>query len=87
MDAARDGRPPPDNEWLVFNWCQLFGCLPSELLDEDYGLIMRMLQIDNTYQAVRAISRAKGAQIHDVPQAYLRIIDYLIKEGLYGGLS
>ncbi len=45
--------PPP--EWLTYNLCMLFSCLPSALNDEIYEDIMALVTIHNVAQEVDEI--------------------------------
>ena len=68
--------------------CKTFGCLPSQILDEDAALIFHMMYYDNIYSAITTIQSAEGDAIHKLPASVGRIIDSLKKQGLYkGGLS
>jgi len=44
-------RPAPA-EWITYNLCMLFHCLPSELANEDYNEVMAIVTMHSTASEV-----------------------------------
>lgn len=44
--------PEPPAELMIYNLCKMFGCLPSDIMQEDYDEIMKMVVIHNTLSEV-----------------------------------
>jgi hypothetical protein len=88
-DAAHNGKgPPPIFEMSLMGLCKQFQCTPSEILEEDADMIIKMMVFENTYNAISKARRAKGDEIHKLPPAYGRIIEELMESGVYkGGLN
>jgi hypothetical protein len=65
--------------------CKAFNALPSEILEEDAGLIETMMTLDNAYYAIKTARQAKGDAIHKLPPSVGRIIAQLQEMGVYKG--
>ena len=50
---VQDADPPP--ELMIYNLCMLFHCLPSEIAEEDYEDITKIIAVHNTLSEVDAM--------------------------------
>ena len=53
IDASHyaSGYPTRNPDVLIYHLCKAFGCLPSDLDDEEYGVMEKMAIVDAVYQA------------------------------------
>lgn len=73
--------------WLM-SLCTTFHCTPSQILNEDAALLSRMMMFSNAYSAVDRVRNLKGKEIHGLDSGTAKIIDALMKAGVYqGGLN
>lgn len=88
VEAAKQGKPPPNDEYKIMLLCQMFNCLPSQLENEDAHFLDRMILFTNTYNAVRQRRQAIGEEIHKLPEGVSKVLAMLDDMGInYSGLT
>ena len=80
-----DGKPPPPRE-LVLSWqLERFQALPDAggYLDQDAGLMYRIIAVSNIYDVLCKYRNSQGAQIHALSDSDRSMLRFLKDQGLY----
>ena len=79
----RDNEPPPAELKIAWS-CERWHTLPEAggLMDQDFGLMQKMVALTNIYSACSTWFNLKGENIHKMSEQTRRILRMLLDNGI-----